>query len=37
MSTMHGSKAPPAPATPRMDPEHTTLREGTRHERPRGV
>ena len=27
----------PTPATPWTDPEHTTLREGTRHERPHGV
>ena len=27
----------PAPATPRTDPEHTTVREGTGHERPHGV
>ena len=35
-STARRSEAP-TPAAPRTDPEHTALREGTRHERPRGV
>ena len=35
-SASSGSQAP-TPAAPRMDPEHTTLREGTGHERPRGA
>ena len=32
----NSSKAP-TPATLGTDPEHMTLREGTRHERPHGV